>query len=90
MTAQDGPIQPVTESSGGREGELRFSPPSSPSSAEKSASQLVEAEPNDSLSSATSGMTREIQYDDPSFFTPSHPSLSWPPLYIPYVRPFLR
>ncbi|KAE9391187.1 hypothetical protein BT96DRAFT_945584 [Gymnopus androsaceus JB14] len=51
ITAQDGPIQPATESSGGLEGELRFSPPPSPVSSESSASQPApQAERNNSPS----------------------------------------
>ncbi|KAE9407210.1 hypothetical protein BT96DRAFT_150341 [Gymnopus androsaceus JB14] len=80
ITAQDGPIQPATESSGGLEGEIRFSPPPSPVSSESSASQPApQAERNDSPSPLASGMPGEMRHNDPTFFIPSYASLGWPP-----------
>ncbi|KAE9397894.1 hypothetical protein BT96DRAFT_995327 [Gymnopus androsaceus JB14] len=71
ITVQDGPIQPATESSGGLEGELRFSPPHSPVSSESSASQPApQAERNNSPSPLASGMPGEMRHNDPTFFIP--------------------
>lgn len=85
MTAEDRPIRPPTGSSGGLEGELRFSPPPSPVTSNGSISQRVQARRNNSLSPPpTSRMSGEMDHDEPTFFVPSCASLSsgLPPPYV--------